>query len=200
MNPLLNWYETHPILEYLLRVTSVFSQVVFWTYEEPSWNISCQYLILKSLTYIYLIPQYVWPRYRLHVIVNSNVGNTFWRQVLQIQIQIQKNWCYWSSIVEFLLRALTLNLNWSQSCLPKYYGLFIVSQIFLKLFGNQRQSFKNHSFWKKLSKHCLKVRTMPWLPFAWFKGTFMPLRYFANKMTQFQRLAAFDLQQILTCE
>ena len=107
-------------------------------------------ILSSKVWHIYLIPQYVWPRYRLHVIVNSNVGNTFWRQVLQIQIQIQKNWCYWSSIVEFLLRALTLNLNWSQSCLPKYYGLFIVSQIFLKLFGNQRQSFKNHSFWKKI--------------------------------------------------
>ena len=70
---------------------------------------------------------------------------TLWGQALQIQIQIQKK------LVLSLIncRTLTLNLNWSQSYLPKYYGLFIVSPIFLKLFGNQRQSFKNHSFWKK---------------------------------------------------
>ena len=51
-----------------------------------------------------------------------------------------------------------------------------------------------------LRKHCLGERTTQWLPFAWFRGKFMPLKYFENKMTQFQRLASFDLQQILTCE
>ena len=51
-----------------------------------------------------------------------------------------------------------------------------------------------------LRKHSLGERTTQWLHYAWFRGKFMPLKYFENKMTQFQRLAAFGLQQILTCE